>query len=119
MNAARAAAVIALSALPLLSGCLISSHSSTEFSGRYIGAETMAQIEPGKTKEDFVVATIGTPTTKTKLEDGSEVWKYEYSKKTSGNGTVFLLLNSSNSTEKEGAVYVILKDGVVQKAWRD
>jgi outer membrane protein assembly factor BamE (lipoprotein component of BamABCDE complex) len=113
------AAAIALASLPLLSGCLISSHSNTEFSGRYIGAETMAQLEPGKTKEDFVVATIGTPTTKTTLEDGSEVWKYEYRKRTSGNGTVFLLLNTSNSTDKEGAVYVILKDGVVQKAWRD
>jgi outer membrane protein assembly factor BamE (lipoprotein component of BamABCDE complex) len=121
MNAhlSRVAAAIVACSLPVLSGCLINTHSQTEFSGRYIGAETMAQIEPGKTKEDFIVATLGTPTSKTTLGDGSQVWKYEYRKRTSGSGSVFLLLNSSNSTDKEGAVYVLLKEGVVQKAWRD
>jgi outer membrane protein assembly factor BamE (lipoprotein component of BamABCDE complex) len=122
MNArtpALAAALALLAAAPMLSGCLVNSHSHSEFTGHYIGANTLQQIEPGKSKEDFVVATIGTPTTKTRLEDGSEVWKYEYRKRTSGNGTIFLLLNTSNSTEKEGAVYVIFRDGVVEKVWRD
>src|SRR5687768_9029881 len=107
--------VLCAVSLSVLPGCLISSHSNTSYSGHDISPKTLAQIEPGTTKQDFVVATLGTPTTKTTLDDGSEVWKYEYRKRTSSSGSVFLLLNTGNQTEKEGAVYVILRDGMVQK----
>ena len=115
----RLAVLVCLSSLAVLPGCLINSSNSTSISGRYIGPQTLAQVEPGKSRQDFVVATLGTPTTKTVLEDGSEVWKYEYRKRTQSSGKVFLLLDSDSFTEKDGAVYVIFRDGVVEKTWRD
>ena len=114
-----AVAALGLACTTVLPGCLINSSNSTSISGRYIGPNTLSQIEPGKSREDFVVATLGTPTTKTTLEDGSQVWRYEYRKRTQSSGRVFLLLDSDNFTEKDGAVYVILRDGIVEKTWRD
>ena len=112
------AIVLGALAVSVLPGCLINTHNSTTVSGRDVSPSTMAQIEPGVTKEEFVMATLGPPTTRTVLEDGSEVWKYEYRKKTQSSGRVFLLFNGDNYSEKDGAVFVILKDGVVQKTWR-
>lgn len=108
--------VAALAALP---GCLISSNSRTEYSGRYIGPETFAQIQPGTTNREFVLATLGEPSGKTPLSDGSEIWKWEYRKTKSGTGAVFLLLNSSDHTESVGATYVEIKNDLVTKAWRE
>jgi outer membrane protein assembly factor BamE (lipoprotein component of BamABCDE complex) len=111
--------VLGTLSLTLLPGCLVSSSSNTTISGHDVSPKMMAQIEPGKTRKDFVLATLGEPTTKTPLEDGSEVWKYEYRKKSHSSGAVFLLLNHDNYTEKDGAVYIILRDGLVEKTWRD
>ena len=68
--------------LALSSGCLVNSSSRTEYSGRHISAETIKQIEPGKSKADFVLAVLGDPTSKNKLDDGAEVWKWDTRKST-------------------------------------
>ena len=106
-------------ALALIPGCLVNSSSRTEYSGRYISADTVKQIEPGKSKSDFVVAVLGDPSSKNKLDDGSEVWKWEYQKKHSSSGQVFLLVNSNDHTESQGATYVVMRDGVVERVWQD
>lgn len=103
----------------LLPGCLINSSSRTEYSGRYLSPAAVSQIEPGETKRDFVLATIGEPTTKTTLDDGSEIWKWEYRKTRSSSGSVFLLLNSDSQTRSEGATFVVFRDGVVEKVWQE
>ena len=108
-----------LAAIATLPGCLVNTSSRTEYSGRYIGAETFAQIEPGTTNREFVLATLGEPSGKTALSDGSEIWKWEYRKSRSGSGTVFLLLNADNHTESVGGTYVEIKNDIVTKAWRD
>jgi outer membrane protein assembly factor BamE (lipoprotein component of BamABCDE complex) len=118
MNGMLSAALLVLAALAL-PGCLINSSSRTEYSGRYVGVETYNQIEPGVTREDFVLATFGEPTSKTDLQDGSSIWKWSYQKTKSGHGTVFLILNANEHTESQGAAYVIIKDGLVTKKWRD
>lgn len=114
-----AAIVISLAALCSLSGCLVHSSSRTEYSGRYIGSETIKQIEPGKTKDDFVLAVLGAPTSKTQLSDGAEVWKWEYQKKKSSSGSVFLLVDADNHTESRGATYIVIRTGTVEKIWQD
>lgn len=113
------AAIVSLFCLAVIPGCLINSRNSISISGRYIGPSTLKQIEPGKSRQDFVLATLGAPTTKTRLEDGTEVWRYEYRKLTQSSGSVFLLLDTDSCVEKEGAVYVVFRDGIVEKTWRD
>lgn len=107
------------SSLFVLSGCLVRSSSRTEYSGRYIGAETVRQIEPGKSKEDFVLAVLGSPSSKTQVADGSEVWKWDYRKKHHSRGKVFLIVSADDSSETQGATYVVLRDSVVEKVWQD
>ena len=115
----RSLAVLALAAALFSGGCLVNSHSRTSYSGRYVGPETMAQIEPGTTRQDFVLATLGEPTSKNRLDDGSEIWRWEYRRKRSSSGSVFLLLDTDNHTEHDGAAYVQFRDGVVERSWRD
>lgn len=110
---------ILAAALCGMQGCLINSHSSTSYTGRFISPTALEKIEVGKTKTDFVKATLGEPTCRSTLDDGSEVWRYDYKKTTSGSGTVFLLFNGDNHTEKQGSTYVMFKDGVVAEKWRD
>lgn len=103
----------------MLSGCLVSGQSHQSTTGSYVGPSTFNQIEAGNTRQDWVLATLGTPTSKTTLEDGSEIWKWAYTKTKSGSGSVFLLYHGSDDSTSPGATFVHLKDGVVIKAWRD
>lgn len=109
----------AAATISILSGCLVNSSTRTTYSGRHISPETVKQIEPGKTKSDFVLATLGDPTSKNKLDDGSEVWKWEYEKKHSSSGSVFLLVNANDHKETHGGTYIVMKDGVVDRVWQD
>lgn len=113
-----AAAAIASSML-VLPGCLISGSSDTKMSGAYIGPSTFEEIEPGVTKVDWVNAVLGKPTSRATLDDGSEIWKWSYTRKHSSSGGVFLLVGGSSRSEEQGATYVQVRDGVVERAWRD
>lgn len=99
-------------------GCLISQHSDEHYSGTYVSEPTFAQIQTGVTTRAWILGTLGEPTTKTQLENGEELWKWQYAKvKQSGGAVLFIFGGSSTSTEG-GSAYVQIKDGVVTKAWR-
>ena len=102
----------------LLPGCLITSNGNTSHSGQHISGETFDQVQQG-TSVGFVLATFGEPTSRTKLEDGGEIWRWRYTETRSSSGTVILLLSSSNRTEKQHNTFVEFRDGVVVKTWRD
>jgi hypothetical protein len=119
MRATPALAAALLASLAVLPGCLISGSSDTKVSGEYIGPATFHQIEPGVTTVDWVRAVMGEPTSRARLEDGSEIWKWSYERKHSSHGGVFLLVGGSSREETKGATFLQIKDGVVVKAWRD
>jgi len=102
----------------LLPGCLINSRTAERSSGTYISENTLGQIEPGVTSKAWVLGALGEPTKKTTLEDGSELWKWEYSRTRESHGGVLFLINRSSSTESGGAAYVEMRGGVVTKAWK-
>lgn len=99
-------------------GCLITSSSTEHRSGSYVADSTFSQIEPGKTTAGWVDATLGKPTSVSRLDDGTEIWKYSYSETRDSSGAVFLIFGGSNSTETHHTAFVEIKDGVVRKAWR-
>src|SRR4026208_414838 len=80
-----------------LSSCIINANSHTTRSGKFISNETLSRIEPGKTL-DYVEALIGQPSTKTKLTDGTEIWKWNYNERKKSNEGVFLVLDSDHTT---------------------
>jgi outer membrane protein assembly factor BamE (lipoprotein component of BamABCDE complex) len=109
----------AIALLPLVAaGCLVTSNSSEHRSGNYVSDTTFSQIQPGKTTAGWVDATLGKPTSISRLDDGTEIWKYTYTERRNSDGAVFLIFGGSNSTETNHTAFVEIKDGVVRKAWR-
>src|SRR5688572_11015273 len=101
-----------------LSGCLIAGSSTQQRTGNYVADTTFSQIEPGKTTAGWVLATLGEPDSKTKVEGAAEVWKWRYTEKRESNAAVFLLFGGSDKKETTGTAFVELKDGVVTNKWR-
>jgi len=102
-----------------LGGCLITSHDHTDYSGRRVDFSTFSQIEPGKTTKPWVEAALGQPSSTTKLDDGSELMKWEYTERRTSGGSVFLIFSGDSTNETRHAAYVQVRDGVVSKAWRE
>ncbi len=115
----RRAFLLAALALPL-AGCLVTSNSSVSTSGSYIPEATFDRVEPGKTTEAWVKATLGEPSSKSKLDNcNREIWKWKYTEKKTGSGTVLFIFSGHSEDEKSHTAYVELKDGVVTRKWRD
>lgn len=109
------AAVVALS---LLGGCLVTASNQVTRSGNYISDATFNQIQPGKTSASWVKATLGEPTTKTSVDDSSEVWKYAYTETRDSSGSIFLLFGGNDKQVTTGNAFVEIKDGLVTRTWR-
>jgi hypothetical protein len=107
----------------LMSGCLVAGSSRTYQSGTYVGRGTLAQIEPGKTNEEFVLASLGPPhqhpTSKITMDDGAELWKWEYTRRPSSSGAVFLLLASDTHHESRTVTSILFRDRIVERVWQD
>ena len=116
MNAMKFVPLLLL--VPTLAGCIINADSHNERTGHYVSSATLARIEPGKSS-DYVSALVGEPTRRTKLEAGSEIWKWEYRDKKTRNGAFIFVFSDESTTEIEGATYVEFKDGVVVRSWQD
>lgn len=101
-------------------GCLIHSDDHESFSGRYVSENSLRNIEPGSTRRDFVLATLGEPTARTPLDAGGEIWRWDYTRSKSSEGSVFLLFHGDSDSTTQHHVYVSFKtDGTVDKVWRD
>jgi len=112
------AAVLFSGILAFGSGCLISSNSHETRSGTYVSENTFAQIRPGQTSEDWVRATLGTPTSETVLRDGGRILKWSYSEHHESSGAVFLIFGGHSEKDTDHTAFVELHDGVVTRAWR-
>ena len=102
------------------SGCLVVSHKSVTLGskGPMVSAKTLEQIEPGRTSKAKVIALLGEPNSKQELDDGTELYKYVYTKQTQKNAVVFLLLTSHDTVDERSELFVEIKDGVVQNFWK-
>ena len=113
-----AAAILAVSA-GTLSGCLVSGSSNQYISGSVVGKETFNKIEPGKTRAEWVEASLGAPDSKKTLDDGTEVWRWTYTKTKRSSGGVIFLVHSDDNVTTTGSTVVEIKDGIVTRAWQD
>ena len=119
MTASRTLLIVLGLALSLISaGCLVTGNSRQTRSGNYVADSTFNQIQPGKTTEGWVRATLGPPTSKDRLSDGTEIWKYSYTERRESSGAVFLIFGGHDEKEINGTAYVEIKNGVVTNAWR-
>lgn len=102
-----------------LAGCLVSSSSKETMTGTFVGQSTFSEIEPGTTTEKWLLSALGEPTTRACMDDGTQLWKWAYKKDQASSGSVFLIFGGSSRKESEGATFVQLRNGIVEKAWQD
>jgi outer membrane protein assembly factor BamE (lipoprotein component of BamABCDE complex) len=110
-------AILALAVMMNL-GCLVGGSSTTRREGSYVSQSTLNEIEPGKTSQAWIVATLGEPTSKTVLGPGHELWKYSYKETKQSGGYVFLLYAGGDTKIADGTVFVEMVNDVVTKTWR-
>jgi predicted small secreted protein len=110
---------VVLAATLLAGGCVFGGHKDVHQTGQFVSGETIATIEPGVTKTDWVLATLGQPSAKTTLADGQELWSWRGSRRVESSGYVLFVFGGRDRTYTESTTYVRLKDGVVNKVWRD
>ncbi len=102
----------------LATACIINVDSHKERTGRYVSEPTLEQIVPGRSKE-YVLALLGDPTSRTVVEDTTEIWKWTYSETTRSGGRVIFVYSGDSTERVEGATYVEFVEGEVRKTWRD
>lgn len=103
------------------SGCLITSASRVDESGVRVSPQTLEQVEPGETTEQWLVATLGEPTARSTVEgeDGTEILRYTYRRVESSKGAVFLIFGGSRRHEESQTTYFEVTDGVVTRMWTE
>ena len=110
--------LLLLGVLVFVPGCLVSSTNKDSVSGNYVPQNTFDRIQAGETTSGWVKATLGEPSSKDKIENGNEVWKYSYTEVHEGSGAIFLIFGGTDKKELQRSAYVEFKDGVVKSKWR-
>ena len=111
--------VLALALLALaLPGCLVMSSEKTEVEGTPVSEETFSQIQPGS-PEDLAMSLLGEPTSREDLSDGSTLVKWSFRRTTKRGKAILVIFAGSTKKEETGTIYVILRDGKVERIWRD
>jgi hypothetical protein len=100
--------------------CAVLADSDTSFTGPAAAASpsTVAQIKPGETTREWVIATLGKPTSTSKTSDDTEILRYDCVKKVHNSATIFLILAANDRKESHQSVFVEIRDGVVQRCWQ-
>lgn len=103
----------------LASGCAVCSETTSHERGKKIDNSTLQQLEPGKTTQEWAISALGTPSSRNKLDNGTEVLKYEYAKTENQNLAIFLLLASTNEKKSSQAVCLEFRDNILIRYWTE
>jgi hypothetical protein len=104
----------------VLSGC-ISGRSDVSYGpkGPVVGGETLRQIKVGVTSKEWLLGTLGEPTSETQTPDGTEILKYVYTKKVDSDLDVFIFLDFDDRREECTVLYFEITDGIVSRYWKE
>ncbi len=103
-----------------LNGCVVMASSTTSFQGnrRFVGPETLNQVQSGNTTKDRVLATLGQPTDIAKASEDTEILHYKYVETKRDSVAVLVLIAANNTTKDQRDLYFEVRDGIVQKYWQ-
>ncbi len=104
----------------VLTGC-ISSRSDVRYGdkGPAVGSDTLRQIEVGSTSKEWLLGTLGEPTSETQTPEGTEILKYVYTKKVDSDLNAFLVLSFDDQREERTVLYFELTNGIVTRYWKE
>ena len=101
----------------LVVGCVV---CKTEEQYTGIQNETLKQVERGQTTKDWLVATFGEPSEQSMTEEGTELLKYKCTKKKDNKFVLFPPpIVIKDEKEMEHTVVFEVKDGIVQRYWKE
>lgn len=104
----------------VLSGCISGrSHVSYGSKGPVVGGDTLRQIKVGVTSKEWLLGTLGEPTSQTQTPERTEILKYVYTKKVDSKLDIFILLNFDDKREERTSLYFEITDGIVSRYWRE
>lgn len=104
-----------------LTGCLITSSKQVKETGTPVSSTTLRQVEPGVTTKDWLLATLGPPTSRKCVEDQGnvEILAYQHEVVKTSRGKVFLLFSGSSNTVEAQKTFFEVTDGVVTRYWTE
>jgi hypothetical protein len=102
-------------------GCLVGTSNSVKETGTPVAANTLQQVELGKTSESWLLAAVGAPTSRCKVssDPGVEILTYNHEVVKSSHGHVFLLFSGSDKHVDSHRTFFEITDGVVTKYWTE
>jgi outer membrane protein assembly factor BamE (lipoprotein component of BamABCDE complex) len=100
-------------------GCLVTSSSKTTQSGTSVSGVTLDQIRPGETREAWLLASAGEPTSRAKVDDHTSILRYDHVETRKSGGTIFLLFAGGSTKQKTTSVRFEVTDGVIQRYWTE
>ncbi len=111
--------VAAASVIAAASGCLVISGSSSHETGVRVSQHTLAQIDPGTTTESWILATLGEPTERTKVDgrENVEILIYRHRRHESSGSAVFLIFAGGKEHTTKSTAYFEITDGIVTRHW--
>lgn len=104
----------------VLGGC-ISSRSNVTYGpkGPAVGAETLRKIEVGATSKEWLLGTLGEPTSETQTPEGTEILKYVYTKKVDSDFSAFIFLDADDTREERTVLYFEISNGIITRYWQE
>jgi len=105
-------AAIAAATLLALPGCLVTSSTSSSYSGNRVEPGADSSIVLLRTTPDEAVATLGEPSDRGINSEGLETMTWRWTKRESSRGSVFLIFGGSNRTTQDYSLTVNFRNGV-------
>jgi hypothetical protein len=104
----------------LASGC-ITSRSDVSYGpkGAVVGSSTLRKIKIGQTSKEWLLGTLGEPTRETRIGDGREILRYEYTKKVDNRFELGPFFDSRDKREESTVYCFEIADGVVARFWKE
>ena len=104
----------------LAGGCMVMGGKSINYGpkGAMVSEETMGQIERGKSSKAKLLSLLGEPSSKETPTEGTEIYKYVYTKKKTSGVALFLIFAIGDSEEYHNELFFEIKDDVVVDWWR-
>lgn len=110
-------AVLLLAMLIFSAGCLVMHQNSIDESGVRVSPSTLDQVEPGRTSEAWLIATLGEPTSRRKVDDRTSILRYNYTRESSSGGAVFLIFAGQSSKTESTTTFFEITDSIVTRHW--
>ncbi|MCC5022552.1 MAG: hypothetical protein J6386_07030 [Candidatus Synoicihabitans palmerolidicus] len=113
-------------ALPVMAGLLllgpgcavIQSHEEVRYSGRSVESSTLDRLQPGKTTEAWLRATLGEPSRVEDVGGKTRILSYDSTKIKKVDAKLLFVFDTSSHVELDQTVFIEFEDGVLVRYWK-